>query len=206
MPARWLAPSVLLRRVIGNSSRGLRRPDSHGTLRSMRSLLGFLGLERPAPDAGDVIRRIAGELERLDPAHARYVAAFAFVLSRVAGADHEITADETAEMERLVREKAALAPDQATLVVEIARTQQRLFGGTDDFLVTRELAGLASYEQKLAIVDCLFAVAAADKSVRVTETNEIATIAKQLRVDPADVRKLRHKYSEHLAARKLGPD
>lgn len=172
----------------------------------MRSLLGFLGLERPAPDAGDTIRRIAGELERLEPAQARYVAAFAFVLSRVAGADHEITADETALMERLIRDKAGLAADQATLVVEIARTQQRMFGGTDDFLVTRELAGLASTEQKLAIVDCLFAVAAADKSVRVAETNEIANIAKQLRVDPDDVRRLRHQYREHLAARKLGPD
>jgi uncharacterized tellurite resistance protein B-like protein len=168
----------------------------------MRSLLGLLGLERPAPDAGDVIRRIAGELERLEPAQARYVAAFAFVLSRVAGADHEITGDETALMERLVRDKLSLTAEQATLVVEIARTQQRLFGGTDDFLVTRELAGLASGEQKLAIVDCLYAVAAADQSVRVSETNEIAHIAKQLRVDPADVSRLRQKYRDHLESRK----
>jgi uncharacterized tellurite resistance protein B-like protein len=168
----------------------------------MRSLLGLLGLERPAPDAGDAIRRIAGELERLEPPQARYVAAFAFVLSRVAGADHEITAEETEVMERLVREKLSLSADQATLVVEIARTQQRMFGSTDDFLVTRELAGLASDEQRLAIVDCLYAVAAADKSVRVSETNEIAHIAKQLRVDPADVRRLRHRYRDHLEARK----
>ena len=168
----------------------------------MRSLLGFLGLERPAPDAGDAIHRIADQLRRLEPARARYVAAFAFVLSRVASADHEISADETTTMENLVRDKADLADDQATLVVEIARAQQKMFGGTDDFLVTRELAGLASYDQKLAIVDCLFAVAAADKSVRVAETNEIAHIAQQLRVDPEDV----DQYSEHLAARKLGTD
>ena len=168
----------------------------------MRSLLGMLGLERPAPDAGDAIRRIATELERLEPAQARYVAAFAFVLSRVAGADHEVSDEETALMTSLVREKLSLSPDQATLVVEIARTQQRMFGGTDDFLVTRELAGLASDEQKLAIVDCLYAVAAADKSVRVSETNEIAHIAKQLRVDPEDVRRIRQKYRDHLEARK----
>ncbi len=117
------------------------------------SLLRLLGLERPPDAAGDVIHRIASELERLEPAQARYIAAFAFVLSRVASADHDISAGETAEMERLVREKGALGPGQAALVVQIARTQQRMFGGTDDFLVTRELAEMSTPEQRLAIVD-----------------------------------------------------
>lgn len=171
----------------------------------VRSLLAALGLERPPAAAGDAIRRIAAELERLPPAEARYIAAFAFVLSRVAGADHEISAAEAAEMERLVGDKAALSADQANLIVQIARTQQALFGGTDDFLVTRELAEMSTPEQRLAIVDCLFAVAAADQSVRVAETNVIATIAKQLRVDAADVARLRLKYRDHLAVRLPAP-
>ena len=167
----------------------------------------MLGLDRPSTDAGDVIHRIAGELERLEPGQARYIAAFAFVLSRVASADHEITADEMTTMERLVRDKGALEPDQAALVVQIARTQQRLFGGTDDFLVTRELAAVATDDQKLAMIDCLFAVAAADRSVQVQETNEISRIAKELRVDPADVSRLRQRYRDHIAARHgLGPE
>jgi uncharacterized tellurite resistance protein B-like protein len=167
----------------------------------LRSLLSVLGLERPPATAGDAIRRIASELERLPPGEARYVAGFAYVLSRVAAADHDISEAEAAQMERLVRDKASLSADQATLVVQIARAQQRLLGGTDDFLVARELAAMATDDQKLAIVDCLFAVAAADQSVRVAETNEIAQIAQQLRVDPAEVSRLRLKYREHLAAR-----
>jgi uncharacterized tellurite resistance protein B-like protein len=168
----------------------------------MKSLLGMLGLDRPAGGTGDVVHRIARELEQLEPAQARYVAAFAFVLSRVASADHAITADEQATMERLVREKGSLTADQAALVVEIARTQQRLFGGTDDFLVTRELAASATYDQKLTMIDCLFAVAAADQWVRVQESNEIARIAKELRVDPADVTRLRQPYRDQIAARR----
>ena len=39
----------------------------------------------------ETVRRIVGELDRLDPAHARYLAAFAYVLSRVANADLDIT-------------------------------------------------------------------------------------------------------------------
>ena len=123
------------------------------------------------------------------------------VLSRVASADHDISDAEAAQIERLVRDTASLSANQATLVVQIARTQQRLFGGTDDFLVTRELAEMATDDQKLAIVDCLFAVAAADQSVRVVETNEIAKIARQLLVDPSEMARLRLKYRDHLAAR-----
>ena len=167
----------------------------------MRSLLNLLGLERPPATAGDAIRRIASELERLPTDQARYVAAFAYVLSRVAGADHDISEAEAAQMERLVRDTASLSADQATLVIEIARSQQQLFGGTDDFLVTRELAAMATDHQKLEIIDCLFAVAAADQSVHVIETNEIAKVGRQLLVDPAEMSRLRLKYRDHLAAR-----
>jgi uncharacterized tellurite resistance protein B-like protein len=170
----------------------------------MASLLSLLGLKTdssPATDS-DTIRRIAAELDKLDEAHATYVAAFAYLLSRVAGADHEVTADETATMERLVREKGHLAAGQATLVVQMARTQQRLFGGTDDFLVARELARAATYEQKVALVDCLFAVAAADRRILNTEADEIGRIARELKVEQSDLSRIRASYREHLEARR----
>ncbi len=163
----------------------------------------FLGFKPDsAPTDSDTIRRIAGELDRLEPDRAHFVAAFAFILSRIAGADHEVTDDEVTTMERLVREKGHLAPEQAVLVVQMAKTQQRLFGGTDDFLVTRELSRVASYEEKVAIVDCLFAVAAADKRILNAEADEIARVARELKVEQADLSRLRASYREHLEARK----
>jgi uncharacterized tellurite resistance protein B-like protein len=169
----------------------------------MRAILGFLGLEQEPSSSGDVdtIHRIAGELDKLDPDRARYVAAFAFVLSRVARADHEVTDDETREMERLVVEKGGLPADQAVLVVQMAKTQQLLFGGTDDFLVTRELARLATHDDKLHIIDCLYAVASSDRRILVAEGNEIARIARELRVEHADLSRIRSTYREYLAAR-----
>ena len=169
----------------------------------MPSFLSFLRgkADSPATDS-DPIRRIAAELDKLDEGRATYVAAFAYLLSRVAGADHEVTADETAAMERLVREKGHLAAGQATLVVQMARTQQRLFGGTDDFLVTRELARAATYEQKVALVDCLFAVAAADRRILNTEADEIGRIARELKVEQTDLSRIRASYREHLEARR----
>jgi uncharacterized tellurite resistance protein B-like protein len=168
----------------------------------MRSILSFLGVKAgPTSTDSETIRRIASELDRLEPDHARYVAAFAFVLSRIAGADHEVTDAETAAMERLVSEKGGLPAEQAVLVVQMAKTQQLLFGGTDDFLVTRELAAMATSEQKLALVDCLYAVASADRRILTGEADEIARIGRELKIDQADLSRLRSRHREFLAAR-----
>ena len=40
----------------------------------------------------DTVRRIVGELERMNPDRARFLAAFAYVLSRVASADYDVDA------------------------------------------------------------------------------------------------------------------
>lgn len=169
----------------------------------MRAILGFLGLEQEPAAKGDVetIRRIASELDKLDADRARYVAAFAFILSRVARADHDVSNEETAAMERLVIEKSGLPQDQAVLVVQMAKTQQLLFGGTDDFLVTRELGRIASHDEKLGLIDCLFAVASADKRILVSEASEIGRIARELRVEQSDLSRIRSSYREFLAAR-----
>jgi uncharacterized tellurite resistance protein B-like protein len=151
---------------------------------------------------GDTIRRIADELDRIEPDQARYLATFAFILSRVANADHEVSADEVTTMEALVIRKGGVTADQAALVVQMARTQQKLFGATDDFLVTRDLGRTASYDQKLALIDCLYAVAAADERIFNAEADEIARVGKELKVDQTDLSRLRSQYREFLEARK----
>ena len=168
----------------------------------MGIFLDVFGQEPAEVAGGDVIHRIADELDRLEPDYARYLASFAFILSRVANADRQVSPDEVAAMEALIADKSGITADQAALVVQIARTQQKLFGATDDFLVTRELGRTASYEQKVALIDCLYAVASADKQIFTAEGDEIARIGKELKVDQAELSRLRSQYREFLEARK----
>jgi uncharacterized tellurite resistance protein B-like protein len=161
----------------------------------MASILTFLGFTSGGESTdSDSIQQIAAALDLMDSGQARYISGFAFVLSRLAAADQVITPDEARLMERLVREKGELPADQAALVVEMATRQQRLFGATDDFLVTRELQRNASYEQRLHLVECLFAVAAADARIRSEEGDEIGRIARELRIEPADLSRLRSQH------------
>jgi uncharacterized tellurite resistance protein B-like protein len=167
------------------------------------TLRSWLGLEENRPAGGredvDAIRRISEALERMEPDRARFVAAFAYLLGRVAYADREVTPEETRAMERLVMERGQMPEEQAVLVVQIARAQNLMFGGTEDFLVARQFAGMATREQKLALLDCLYAVSAADRSVSVIEDNEISRIVAELRLEHADLVAARQRYREFLA-------
>ena len=42
------------------------------------------------------------------------------------------------------------------VVVQLAKASNLLFGGTANYLVARELSNLATYDQKLALMRCLF--------------------------------------------------
>ena len=149
---------------------------------SLLKLLGFQGADDgpDPPGSTETVRRIVGELEALEPARARFIAAFAYILGRVAHADQHVSGEETAEMETIVRRLGHLPEDQAVLVVQIAKAQARLFGGTENFLVTREFNELASREQKEELLDCLFAVSAADDSISSLEEAQIRQIASEL--------------------------
>lgn len=165
----------------------------------MASILSFLGFTSgPESTDSDTIQQIASELDRLEPGQARYIAALAYVLSRLAAADHVITPDEARVMERLVQEKGELPAEQSALVVEMATRQQRLFGATDDFLVTRELQRSAPYEQRLHLIECLFALAATDARIRAEEGDEIGRIARELRIEQADLSRLRSQHRNLL--------
>lgn len=175
-------------------------------------ILEILGLRRtPVPGSGssadtEAVRKIAASLDRMDPDGARYIAAFAYVLGRVANADLEITDDESRAMERIVREKGGLSEEQAVLVVQMARTQALLFGGTENYLVTREFHDIASREQKLALLDCLFSVSAADGGVSTVESGVIRQIADELKLDHGDYVAVRSRYRDHLDVLRREPD
>jgi uncharacterized tellurite resistance protein B-like protein len=164
------------------------------------SILRWLGLGADDPDPGgvDSLGQIGKALADLPPHDARYVAGFAYILSRVARADHDVSEAESALMIRLVAEHGNLPPDQAALVVRIATTETLRHGGTEDFLVTREFASIASRDQKLALLHCLFVVCATDASIRTVEDNEIRRIASELKLEHGDFISVRSAHTGHL--------
>lgn len=171
----------------------------------MRSLLRLLGLsDTEPPESRDTatVRRIAAELDKLDPEEARFLAAFAYVLTRVAHADYEVSEDEIREMERRVRELSDLGESQAALVVQIAKTQAVTLGATENYVVTRQFREVSTREQRLSLLRCLFAVAAADDSISEAENTEITLIARELGLTQPEIVAARSVYRDKLAVLK----
>jgi uncharacterized tellurite resistance protein B-like protein len=166
------------------------------------SLLRFLGLaheqtgDERAPSS---VRRIAGELERLDPESARFLAAFACVLARVAGADLRIEDDERAEMERRLTAVAELSPEEARIAIRIARAAVLDTGATENYLVTREFRRGSTRAQRLRLLECLFEVAAADGTISSEESREILAVAEELGFARSEVAALRTRWRDRLS-------
>ncbi len=164
---------------------------------SIWELLGGRGEAAAGAGETDTVRAIVRRLDALPPERARYLAAFAYILSRVAHADLAVSAAETRRMERILAERGHLPEAQAALAVEIAKAQSHAAGGTEDFLVTREFRQLASHEQRRELLDCLFAVSAADDSISGAEENVIRQVASELGLSRADLAAARAAWREH---------
>jgi uncharacterized tellurite resistance protein B-like protein len=174
------------------------------------SIMKFLGLSpdalhRPSTSAEtETVRQIVQKLDQLPEEQARYIAAFAYLLARAARSDLNVSPEETAVMERIVVQESGLPEELAPIVVQMAKTQNKLFGATEDYLVTREFERIATHDQKLALLECLFAVTAADDTITSEEDNAVKQISSELKLRHADYIAARSRFKEHLAVIKLG--
>jgi uncharacterized tellurite resistance protein B-like protein len=166
---------------------------------SILEWLGFASAPQQSADDVGVVRKIVDQLDGMEPERARFVAAFAHILSRAANADMRISADETAAMERIVEERGGLSKEQALVVVQMAKTQSLLFGGTENFIVTRAMRDLATREEKLSLLDCMFAVSAAEDGISATESNLVRQVATELQLEHAEFIAVRARYKEQLS-------
>lgn len=165
---------------------------------SLLKILGVGGEKEPSTSEGtDTVRKIVAELETMEAEKARYVAAFAYILGRVAHADLDISEVETRKMEEVIRQLGHLPEEQAILVVQIAKSQNRLFGHTENFLVTREFLQVSSAEQRQELLDCLFEVSAADESITSAEEAQIRQVASELGFSHRQFVEARKVYSQH---------
>jgi uncharacterized tellurite resistance protein B-like protein len=151
-----------------------------------------------APDTATV-RRIVSQLEAMPPDRARYLAAASYVLARVANSDLVISPEETAFMERTLVEESGVGEAEAVLVVEAAKQQARLFGSTEDYLVTREFKQISDADQRLRLLRACFLAAAADDSISSAESSTLDQIASELDIEAAALGALRSEFGDRMS-------
>lgn len=181
----------MLRRIFGTAPQQRQAAD-----------LAQTSLDAASTAAGDTatVRRIAARLERLPVEQARLVASAAYTLARAAQADLEISPEETAAIEMELQAHESLDEATAVLVTEMAKLQARTVGGTEDFIVTREFAALATDDQKIDVLRACFAVSAASGSISAEETAVLNQIAKELSVEPDVLNAIRNEFRDRMSS------
>jgi uncharacterized tellurite resistance protein B-like protein len=165
------------------------------------SLLRFLGLGRTADDQAwepDSLVALGRRLEGLPPAEARLAAAFAYLMARIAGADLRADASERGSMIQRIEAFAGLPRERAELLIDAALEALADYGATDNHLVARAYRDMASPDERIDLVRCLYAVAAADETITTDEDNEIFEVARLIGVAHSDVIALRSEWRDHL--------
>jgi tellurite resistance protein len=163
-------------------------------------------LEQASFDAAEAagetatVRRIVARLEQMPPERARLAASAAYTLARAAQADLDISDEETAVIERELQAPGALDEPTAVLVTEMAKLQARTVGGTEDFIVTREYATLATTEQRIDVLRACFAVSAASGSISAEETAVLNQIANELAIDPDVLNEIRTEFRDRMSS------
>jgi hypothetical protein len=106
---------------------------------ALKSLRAWLGVETHEEPEFAPLRETLEVLDRLEPGRARFLAAFAYLLSRVAGADQPRVVRGDAR-DGNAHGRAGTVVARRSVVVQLAKTSNLLFGGTANFLVARKFS------------------------------------------------------------------
>jgi uncharacterized tellurite resistance protein B-like protein len=169
----------------------------------LQRLLAALGLrpddEAPRADT-PLLRRLQDELSRRGVERLEYLAAFAGQLARVAGVEGGISAEETAAIAARLRAAGNLGEADAALIAEMLRHERDGLAAVDAHELRRAINASATPDEKQALLDCLYAVAAADHLVSDVEEQEIRRVAEAILVPHRVLMEIRSRYRDRLEA------
>lgn len=111
------------------------------------------------------------------------------LMARVAHADENVTDDEVATMVKLLQQAWPISDDAAALVAEIAVSE--VSSNIDYFRLSRQFAKQTTIKERVAFVDALYEIAAADGTTSPEENAEVGNIAQSLNVSRSHLSKYR---------------
>ena len=153
----------------------------------------------PEPDQGTAyVRRAISELGSNSVERRRFLAGYAYVLVRVARADGDINDAEIERMEQALIAAGEVPDAVGALLVALASRLNSLYGATDDYAVTRELARSSSPQERQRLLRACVAVAVADGRLTGGETAELHEVGRELGFSVEEIAAVRHQVDPHV--------
>ena len=103
-------------------------------------------------------------------------------------------------MARHLEDFVGIDASRAELLAQSAVAIAATYSPSDDHLVTRAFRDMSEHRDRIRLLRCLYAVAAADERISTREDNEIFEVARMLEVAREDVIGLRSAFRQYLGA------
>ncbi len=165
---------------------------------ALRRLLSLFQPNERSDAGNPFAEKLRHHLTSLSEDRLEFLAGFAGQLTRVAYADDDVSESERQSIAAILVEHANLPAADAAVVIDLLLGQLQRLRGTDEFQLNRAVNRHASAEEKEHLVDCLFAVAAADNLISNVEDQEIRRIAYGLDITNRCLMTIRSRYRDRL--------
>jgi uncharacterized tellurite resistance protein B-like protein len=166
----------------------------------------LLGLQDCSVAQREKLGNLFAELEQLlhtySDEEVKLITGFSGLLGKVAYSDRIIKDEELKEIEKILLESTSLSSSLYEAVLDVVRRNTKELKGLQDYRYLRILNEVCSKEQKMDILQALFAVAAADDEIDFHEDHDLAIIAKGLNLSQQEFTEVRVKFSDKLSVMK----
>ena len=143
-----------------------------------------------------VMRRLQAEGKdlKLSNEELRKLSLAGGLMARIAHADEVVTDEEKATMAQLLQEAWSVSNEAATLVAEIAVSEVNQ--DIDYFRLSRQFANQTHIDERVAFVDALYEIAAANGNTSPEKRAEVKNVAHSLNVTQTHLSRYRTKKSD----------
>ena len=132
----------------------------------------------------------------------KLVAGWAGLLGRVANADMELSPEEIARIREILEKTHGLDGGSVSKIADLLDGNRVELLSVEDHFYSRMINDGAGRAEKLALIESLFQVAAADDIVRQNEDATIRMISRSLFVSHDEFIEIRSKFRDKLAVLK----
>ena len=122
------------------------------------------------------------------------------LLGKLAYSDRNISDDELAVAKKVLTAKTSISPELFDKVLQIVKQHTLELVGLEDHLYLKLLNEISSKDEKLEILESLFALAAADSKICSAEERDLSVISKGLRLAHEEYIVIKRRYSDSLAS------
>lgn len=163
-----------------------------------KKIFGIDDSEVEYRDFGMLFDTLKEQFSDLPIADVKRITAYAGIIGKISYADMEISSVEADRMQNIFETVLKLSKTSASLLVSILETHRIQLFSVEDHFYSRLVNELLSLDEKKALLEASFEVAAADGSVSKEEDVVLYDVSRSMHLSHRDFVEVKKRYAKYL--------